>query len=1134
MDWQDRERSGEEIQWDVWNSGMKRIYDLIADDVLENRVHSIMDLGAGQMYLRELLPDMVTYTPVDYCARCPETVVCDFNLKQFPNEQADVIIAAGVTPFISDLKWFFEETLRHCRQKFILTYTPLELEKDVEKRERIYLWRNHYTYPQLCRLLYDSGFLLAHVEKGNYGNRVEQVILIAEKAQPESLPRMTACTGCGVCAERCPTAALEMAYDEEGFLRPMFHAEQCVHCGECLKSCPALHFEAEKSSEPETLAVWAPEELRLQSSSGGAFSLLALEILRQGGAVCGARYQPETSLVEHAVIRSKEELPMLRGSKYVQSDMRTVYQKLRSILEHENAPVLFCGCPCQVAALYAFLGKRYDKLYTIDLLCGGVTAPKLFQRYLTENWDAKKIKNVNCRTKEFGWDPLYLTVEFQDGTRQIAHRNTDPFEKLFHSFAGQRECCYACAFSTFPRQGDITLGDFWGIQNYDAALDDGKGTSFVSLNSEKGKRLFESLYQSAAMVKPVPWQYTGTNRLFPFLAERVRLPAVRERFYHLLKTYSYRKSAEMAVSGKYDVAVVCNWSGYNYGAQLTQYAFYCVLTDMGLETVMIERPDMPYPGGNAETARLFRRNPYPSYATHTLFKNTDEMREMNDLADTFIVPSDQLWNALFAEKDLFALGYVANNKKKISYATSFGCDPHNWQEDERAREMFFLSQFDAVSVREDSGIKILEENFGVRGAEQTLDPVLLHDANFYRELCKTSQYSGKKCGIAAFILDPNEEKEQYIRWAGEELGLESTQICDVPIGSGNAMPWDLPVERNIQIEDWLAVIQNSEFVITDSFHGVCLAIVFQKRFVAIGNVKRGLARFESILRQFHLEDRLVLELSQNDKELLRRDIDYDAVAERLKAERERSLHWLDAAIKKPKQAGLTAYDILDRELLQEKQARKAWEKGAEEAARKIDSRQSGVDAELLRINGSADAVNAELLRINRRADEALAQQAASVEAVNAELLRINGSIDSANAELLRLNGSIDAVNAELLRINQRADGAAAQQAENVGAINAELLRINGGIDAVNAELLRINQRADKATAQQAVDMDAVNAELLRINQRADAALNEMEKQNRQLEELRERIGRLETSFSYKLGRFFTWLPRKIREFILRK
>ena len=1137
--WITNEASGADIQWDVWNPRMKRIYDLLYPDISDKKIRSVLDLGAGQMYLKSLLPRDAAYYPVDYVKRFPETIVADFKKHQFPQQRADMVVAAGVLCFVPDTDWFFREISAHCNHTFVLSYVPVELEGDIQKREKYYLWENHYSYNELYRMLIRNGFLPVHIEKGRYDVRVEQVILVCQKKRPETLPLFAACHGCGVCAEICPAQAIEMKYDGEGFLRPEPDAGKCTDCGACLERCPAINMEHTNSPDPESCAVWASDELREQSSSGGAFSMLAAGVLEQNGSVCGAKYQPESQSIAHAVIQNISDLPPLRGSKYVQSSVWPAFSQIRQLLEREAEPVLFCGCPCQVAALKSYLGKPYGHLFTVDLLCAGVTPPKRFQQYLQENYDVSQITNVNFRTKKFGWDPYYLSISFRDGSETVVGIDQDPYEKLFHSFAGMRPSCYACAYASFPRQGDLTIGDFWGVQNFDKALDDGLGTSIVTVNSEKGRQLFDLIREKARMIRPVPWQYTGTNRLTPFLSERGKLPSVREHFFHLLQAHSFRDAVERAVNCKYDVGVICNWSGDNYGAQITQYAFYHVLVEMGKDPIMIERPNMPYPGGNAVTANLFRKNPYPSYATCPLFDELSQMRAVNQYADTFIVPSDQLWNALFAEKDLFALGYIANNKKKIAYATSFGCDPHNWSEDDRAREAFFLGQLDAVSVREDSGVRILRESFGVDGAERTLDPVFLCPRAFYEGLCAKGQYSAAG-HLAAFILDPSPEKALCVRDICSRKRIDSIQISDTFGLEDKEKQWDLPTEHSVFAEDLLAVVRNSAFVLTDSFHGVCFAIIFHRPFLAIANKKRGLTRFQALLRLLHLEDRLVEDLSHVDDDLLDKPIDYVSVDAILEEERNRSLQWLADAFRMKKEADLTAYDILDEKLYQFGCGLRKWEQQFQDAWLETDGRIGGIDTELLRVNQNIDAVNSELLRINQTTDainSELLRMNQSADVVNGELLRINQTTDGINSELLRMNQSADAVNGELLRMNQSAD-----------AVNGELLRINQATDGINTELLRMNQNAD-----------AVNGELLRINQTTDDINTELLRMNRnadilnirlqeiadaaagreaQLQELTqtlaetsERLARIERSFWYRLGRAITWLPRKLRTMV---
>ena len=1167
--WILNELRGGTIQWDSWNPRMRRIFDLVYPDIMNHEYTSVMDLGAGQMYLKDLLPSDIAYYPVDYLARCPETLVYDFNKHEFPEQKADLVVAAGIMHYVQDTDWWLKEIQEHCGKTFVLTYTPVELEGDIKKREELFLWGNHYSYTELYECLIKHGFLPVHVEKGNYDNKwTEHVILVLKKSEAANLPDLASCSGCGICAMECPASAIQMRMDREGFARPEFDSEKCIGCQKCMRKCPSLNIDASNQMNPDTYAFWADEDVRSKSSSGGAFSVLADAVLKKGGYVCGAAYDKYRHSISHMIVQDEAGLCRLRGSKYVQSDIQPVLEPIKRLLETQGAPVLFTGCPCQIAALKAYLGKSYDQLYLADLLCAGVTAPQVFTEYLEDSYDLDRISNVNFRTKQNGWDPFWLTVTYDNGEQSVVGIATDPMEQLFHSLSGMRQSCYACVFSAFPRQGDLTMGDFWGIQNYDAVLDDNKGTSFVSVNNEKGRKLYEMLEQNAAMIKPVPWQYTGTNRLFPFLSERSKMPETREYFYHLREKRSFGEAVNRALQMKFDVGVVCNWSGDNYGAQITQYAFYHVLTRMGLEPIMIERPKMPWPGGNDSRAGLFRMNPYPSYAMCPLFSDIEEMRAINNYADTFIVPSDQLWNALFAEKDLFALGYIANNKKKISYATSFGCDPHNWSEDERAREAFFLKQFDAISVREDSGIRILRESFGVSDAVQTLDPVFLCEDDFYDELCKKSRYSENRGHIAAFILDPNPEKAELIRKLSRKTGKPSFQITDSYKREERAKQWDLPVEMNVFTEDLLAVIKNSDYVITDSFHGVCFAVLFRKPFLAIVNQQRGMARFLSILRLFHLEDRLIFAVEEADTDVLEKPVDYSLVEAVLHKERKKSLEWLKNALQMPKKADLTAYDILDEKLYQRGKDLEKYKEQNKGIFAGIDNRLVNIDKELLRVNQNTDAVNSELLRVNQ-----------NIDAVSSELLRINKNTDLIDSELLRINQNADAVNRELLSVNKRQDATNKELLrinQNTDAVNSELLRINQNMDAVSSELLRINKNTDLIDAELLrinQNADAVNAELLRINQRGDAFneeilklrnvideynssflltkkefeelysiqenelelyRNTLEKQTKRIREmsskiemLSDRLERLEKSLWQRFGRLILWIPQKI-------
>ncbi len=921
--WEDIEAAGEKVARNVWEPRMKRVFSLMQEDLIAGRVGSVMDLGAGQMFLKTMLPEMVAYYPVDYLQRAPETIVCDFNRMEFPERKADYVVAAGILHFVQNSKWFFER-VSGCTDNLILTYSPTEWVPDRKVREDVFHWVNHLSLGKLLEMAGNASFILQHMEEFKIEDSkcpdgyTYDLIFKFRKASPEALTSFSQCMGCGDCTRACPTGAMTMAYDGEGFLSPRLEKKKCIGCGACHKSCPSLHHMiSPNESNPKAYAIWAGDELRSVSSSGGAFSLLAEQILAVGGYVCGAEYDAKSGCVRHIVISDPSRLAALRASKYVQSDMNTVAEQIRQILTEKQAPVLFVGCPCQVAALNAYLGKQYPQFCTVDLLCEGVPAPQILGKYLAEQYDAGNISNINFRPKEFGWNPFHVEIDFKNGTRIIRDKSEDSYEKMVHGFFGLRKSCYACPYADFPRQGDLTIGDFWGVQNCDPALDDNRGTSFVCVNNSKGEELFRQIRGKCRLCQEVSYRYTAGNRITPRLTERFPLPATRDRFFALNRTGTFQEAVTKAVSQKYDVGIVSNWSGDNYGAELTQYAFYRTITEMGLDAVMIERPRMPYRGGNAETPMWFRRNPYPSYAMCPLYSSLEEMRDINRLADTFVVPSDQLWNAAFAEKDLFSLGIVRNDKKKFSYATSFGCCPYNGTEEERARESFFLRQLDAVSVREDTGVRMLREEFGV-DAVQTLDPVFLHNASFYEEIAQNAVWKPKyEKYVCAWILDPDPDKETLVRSVCQQRELPCICLTDTYSRSSENDFWGLPMEKNIYVEDLLLAISRSEFVVTDSFHGICLSIIFHKPFLAIGNSERGLTRFTSLLGMLGLSGRMTPDSrAPTDKELqtLCDGIDYSPVSEILGAEREKSLAWLKKQLFTKKRKDLTAFDVLDERI----------------------------------------------------------------------------------------------------------------------------------------------------------------------------------------------------------------------------
>ncbi|WP_051211880.1 Coenzyme F420 hydrogenase/dehydrogenase, beta subunit C-terminal domain [Butyrivibrio fibrisolvens] len=246
--------------------------------------------------------------------------------------------------------------------------------------------------------------------------------------------------------------------------------------------------------QPDIYAVWTKDaDVRYKSTSGGAFTELAKNILNKGGLVAGARYNEEC-LVEHCLVDSLDGLDEIRQSKYMSSIPGNIYKDVKAALE-EGRLIGFCGAPCQVLGLYSFLGKDYDNLITMDFICRGMNSPKAFKAWLSELEEREgcKAKKVWFKYKDGGWksSPKRTRVDFEDG-HYVVKEGEDNLYMYGYLTSNLyiRPSCGNCTVKGVPRQGDITLADFWGIES---ELDDDKGTSMLLINSEKGRDLFDEI-----------------------------------------------------------------------------------------------------------------------------------------------------------------------------------------------------------------------------------------------------------------------------------------------------------------------------------------------------------------------------------------------------------------------------------------------------------------------------------------------------------------------------------------------------------------------------------------------------------------------------------------------------------------
>ena len=311
------------------------------------------------------------------------------------------------------------------------------------------------------------------------------------------------CTGCSACANACPEQCIQMAADAEGFLRPKIDSSQCVVCGTCQNVCPVLHPKAHGNETVAYAAVHKDDAIRLESTSGGVFSLLCQWVLDHGGIVFGAAYADDFS-VAHGCVEKASDLSKLRTAKYAQSAIGDSYRRAKTFLE-QGRYVLFSGTPCQIGGLRTFLGKDYGRLLTVDLICHGVPSPAVWEHYIQyrgeQDAQGERPTSINLRSKESGWAGYSIRFDYAGGQTYRMPNSQDPYLRCFVKDLCLRPSCYACSFKGIDRCSDFTLGDYWGVWSQLPELDDNQGTSIVLLHSEKAKRIWPELLSGMKAVQ---------------------------------------------------------------------------------------------------------------------------------------------------------------------------------------------------------------------------------------------------------------------------------------------------------------------------------------------------------------------------------------------------------------------------------------------------------------------------------------------------------------------------------------------------------------------------------------------------------------------------------------------------------
>lgn len=342
------------------------------------------------------------------------------------------------------------------------------------------------------------------------------------------------CCGCSACKSVCPVKAIKMTADEEGFSYPVIDNSVCISCGRCQKVCN-FYYDPDKNARQAYGVKHKDLEIRTSSRSGGAFPAFCKYVVSKGGSVYGAVMKDDFSVC-HVRSDTLEDCQPMKKAKYVQSSTEGIFPLIEKDLK-DGRTVLFSGTPCQVASVYGYLEMKKlseDNLLTCDLICHGVPSPDLWQQYVRYiiAKEGQPILEIQFRDKDCGWSPHFESYILADGRKRFARDYTN----LFYKHIIFRPSCASCPFANLHRPGDITIGDFWGIEKQNAAFNDEKGVSLIFINTKKGKHLFDNIKDDYIYFETEP-----SKCLQPTLIRPSKVPPEREQFWADYKRMPFRK-----------------------------------------------------------------------------------------------------------------------------------------------------------------------------------------------------------------------------------------------------------------------------------------------------------------------------------------------------------------------------------------------------------------------------------------------------------------------------------------------------------------------------------------------------------------------------------------------------------------
>lgn len=648
------------------------------------------------------------------------------------------------------------------------------------------------------------------------------------------------CSVCTACVSKCPKSAISIS---KKIYNEIKVNNQCIDCNICKDNCPGNKEKKKNSPIFKVARIKSPVNIN-KSTSGGLFGEIARYVLKHSGVVYGAAFSDNFHSVKHIRSTNSVDLNKILKSKYVRSNINNSYLLAEKDLK-KGKIVLFSGTPCQIAGLKCFLKKDYSNLITIDIICHGTPSEKIWSKYLTslETKFQSKAKYVDFRYYNENDPTKCFLVEFKNGKVYNEALYDTTYGKAFLTGLINYPSCGNCQFKAFNNYSDITLGDAWGYENPEYK----HKNSLVMLNTSNGKAIYNKI-----KAKLIEFDDFDTEKLlnsnYPILYptnshyNRNKIEKLSNNINNQLSYWQQEKNG--LKKDKNGVGIInFHYENYNYGANLVAYSLSEAVKKLGFNPYIIDFD--PFPEFNP--LERYRTIEFLNFRKKYLnmtpkFSSKDELNILNDYLDMYITGSDQVWRKQITRSNMttYFLDF-AKNKNKVSYAASFGTDDFEGTEEELEECKCLLRTFYNISVREETGQKILSNKF-TQDSSLVLDPTLLLKKEEYEKLI-TETYDEKIDVAVYFVMDHENiilndknfnrlfPKKKIVNIKGNPETLGTTTIF-----------------KYNSISKWLDGIRKCEYLVTDSYHGVILGTIFHKKIICIGKKSKALSRFKTLFK----------------------------------------------------------------------------------------------------------------------------------------------------------------------------------------------------------------------------------------------------------------------------------------------